>query len=66
MKSLNTLVILASIFFMAACTDNNDSNVSGDHVWKDQTDSIDKAREVEALMEKATAEQSKSIEEQTQ
>jgi len=65
MKLLNTLVVLVSIFSMAACTDNSDSKANGDHVWKDQTDSINKAREVEALMKKTVAEQRKSIEEQT-
>ncbi len=66
MKSLNALIILISIPFMAACSDSSENKASGDHVWKEQTKTIDKAREVEAVMKKAAEDQAKSIEEQMQ
>ena len=35
---------------LAGCTDPSDS---GDHVWKTQTDTIDRARETEKLLDDA-------------
>jgi hypothetical protein len=66
MKSLNALIVLFSIFFMAACSDNSENKTSGEHVWKEQTETIDKAKEVEAKMLKAAEDRAKSIEEQMQ
>jgi PBP1b-binding outer membrane lipoprotein LpoB len=66
MKTLNALLLLVPILFIAACSDNSDGKASGNHVWKEQTETIDKAREVEALMLKTAEDQAKTIEEQMQ
>lgn len=66
MKSLKVLVLLVSTLFIAACSDENDNKASKDHVWKEQTDTIDKAKEVEAMMLKSAEDRSKSIDEQMQ
>ena len=66
MKSLNALIILISILFTAACSDSSENKASGDHVWKEQTETIEKAKGVEALMKKTAEDRAKSIEEQMQ
>ena len=66
MKSLKLLLVLVSTLFIAACSDESDSKASSDHVWKEQTDTIDRAKEVEAMMLKSAEDRSKSIEEQMQ
>ena len=38
------------LMLLAGCTDPADS---GDHVWKTQTDTIDRARETEQLLDQA-------------
>ena len=53
-------------FFLFGCSDNTDSKADGDHVWKEQTETIDKAKEVEAMMLKSAEDRAKSIEEQMQ
>ena len=53
--------LVLSLFFMGmlvACS-GEDSNASGEHVWKEQTDTIDKAKEVEGII-MDSAEQTRS------
>ena len=66
MKSLKVLVVLVSTLFIAACSDESREKASSDHVWKEQTDTIDKAKDVEAMMLKSVEDRSQSMEEQTQ
>ena len=66
MKTLNTLILLASVLFITACSENSDGKASDDHVWKEQTDTIDKAKEVEGLLQDAAEQQRKIIDEQSQ
>ena len=66
-----TIIILgAALLLASACSDdgkdNSDKKPSGDHVWKEQTQVIDKAKAVEGLIEDAAAEQRKIIDEQAQ
>jgi len=64
-------IFLASALMLAsACSDDeqgsSERKLSGDHVWKEQTDTIDKAKEVEGLLQDITEKQRQAIEAQTQ
>jgi len=50
---------------MSACSDDSVDKVQQDHVWKEQTDMIDKAKNVENLLQDAAALQQQKINEQT-
>jgi hypothetical protein len=56
--------------FIQACSDDENATteqkLSGDHVWKEQTQAIDRAKEVEGLIQDAADQQRKLIDEQTQ
>lgn len=59
---VKTFVFLASaLMLFPACSDNeqgsSERKLSGDHVWKEQTDTIDKAKEVEGLLQDITEKQ---------
>ena len=61
------LFLFALIFVLISCSEDNAGNSgSGDHVWKDQVDTMDRAREAEQKMLDAAEAQRKAIEEQTQ
>lgn len=53
--------VLTAVFMLSACSDEQHP-VDGDHVWKDQTDMIDKAREVEQVITDSALEQKQHIE----
>ena len=55
---------LVLIMFIAACSDEQ-QQVEGDHVWKEQTDLIDKAHDVESLINDAAQQKKQEIDEQT-
>lgn len=57
MGSLNkVLYIIVSCLILFGCSDESSNSSQKDHVWKEQTDTIDKAKEVEGmLLESATA-----------
>ncbi len=64
-------IFLASALMLAsACSDDeqgsSERKLSGDHVWKEQTDTIDKAKEVEGLLQDITEKQRQAIEAQAQ
>ncbi len=62
---IKKVIFLAAVFLLvSACSD--DDRESGDHVWKDQTQALDKAKEVEGLLKDATDQQRKIIEDQAQ
>ncbi len=68
---IKTIIFLASILlFSSACSDDDnatsENKESGDHVWKEQTQALDKAKEVDGLLKDATDQQRKIIDEQTQ
>ncbi len=69
------MLLLTMLLFTAACSDDDkaasenkssEPELSGEHVWKDQTDTIDKAKEVEGLIQDAADKQRQSIEDQVQ
>jgi len=69
MKMKLISIIIFSTLLLIACSDDEEkgkSKIQGDHVWKEQTDTLDKARAVEGILEDAAKEQQKIIEESTQ
>jgi len=64
------IFLSAVLLLVSACSDDDDAasenKGSGDHVWKEQTQAIDKAKEVEGLLKEATDQQRKIIDEQAQ
>lgn len=62
------IVIMTTIFIFAGCSDDKstEQKTSSDHVWKEQTQAIDKAKAAQGLIEDATVEQRKIIDEQVQ
>ena len=62
-------ILLLSVFLVASCSDDEDKNkneLTGEHVWKEQTDTMDKARAVEGMLEDAAQEQREMIEQNVQ
>ena len=63
MRKLNLIFIASFFTLLIACSD--DKAVSDEHVWKEQTDTIKKAEEVEATIMKAAEAQMNAVKEQT-
>ena len=68
---VKTFIFLAStLMLVSACSDDepesSERTLSGDHVWKEQTQTIDKAKEVEGLLQDITEKQRQAIEAQAQ
>ena len=61
---IKVLFLFFTLLFMAACSD--ETQKVEDHVWKEQTDMIDKAKEVELLLNDAALQQRELIEQNTQ
>jgi len=62
-------VIIFSTLLLTACSDDEGkakSKLTGDHVWKEQTDTMERAKAVEGMLEDAAQEQRKMIEESVQ
>ena len=57
------IFLSAAILLVSACSD--DDKGSGDHVWKEQTQVLDKAKEVDGLLKDVEDQQRKIIDEQT-
>jgi len=64
MDTIIKVFLISLIIFLSACSE--DKEASGDHVWKEQTDTIDKAKQVESMLMDAAEKQKKAIEEQMQ
>lgn len=62
---IHYLFLVVMTVCLTACSDETDK-VQGDHVWKEQTDMIDKAKDVEVLINDAALQQRQQIEESTQ
>lgn len=60
------VVVSISVLVITACSDDKVDKVEQDHVWKEQTDMIDKAKDVENILQDAAALQQQQIEQQTQ
>ncbi len=57
-------LIILPILFIIGCSDEQDK--VEEHVWKEQTDMIEKAKDVEKMLNDAARQQQKLIEQQTQ
>ena len=64
------LIIAVTLLSVSACSDDGkdttEKKLTGDHVWKEQTLAIDKAKAAQGLIEDAAVEQPKIIDEQAQ
>ena len=61
---IRKIIFLSAVLLLAsACSD--DDKESGDHVWKEQTQVLDKAKEVDGLLKDVEDQQRKIIDEQT-
>ena len=66
-RILKISALVLSIFLIQACSDKTeDKGSTGDHVWKTQTESLEKAQQVDQILQNATAEHRQAIEDQTQ
>lgn len=62
MKNYFVIMMVLFLFILTACSGNEGDNKQ-DHVWKSQTDTLNQAKEVQALANKATEAQRKAMEE---
>ncbi len=58
--------LVTALFVMILGCSGEDSSGSGEHVWKGQTESIDKAEQVEGLLNDAALQTRNAIEESNQ
>ena len=71
MKNISRLFLLLYLcLILTACSGegdgNNNAEAKKDHVWKEQTDTIDKAREVEGMIFDSAENARKTLEKQEQ
>lgn len=59
-------IFLIIILNICGCSDNNDTQEKKDHVWKKQTEAIEKARAVEGMLQDSAEEQRRQIMEQSE
>ena len=59
------VMVLAGLTFLTACSEQADTDTANGHVWKEQTETIDKAEQVEAII-MDSAEQTRDMIEQSQ
>jgi outer membrane biogenesis lipoprotein LolB len=64
MNNLLRILICTSLVLLTACT--GESREPGDHVWKAQTDALQKARDVEKVLQQRGAERKREIDAQSQ
>ena len=60
------LYIMVSCLILFSCSDESSNSSQKEHVWKEQTESIDKAKEVEGMMLESAAATRKLIDEESQ
>lgn len=61
---IRVLFVVCLLAVSVSCSDEQHP-VDGDHVWKDQTDMIDKAKQVEQLVNDSALQQKQDIEQST-
>lgn len=63
-------VLLITVALLVSCSGDSDPPedrpARGDHVWKDQVQAYDKARQVEDMLNKAAEQNKRHLEQQTQ
>jgi len=65
MRQMNRSLIIGMLLLASACTSGDDNKIE-DHVWKQQTDTIDRAHEAAQLLEDTANKKRKQIDQQTQ
>ena len=65
MRGRRIQVLLLAAGLVAACTGYEEPQPDGDHVWKAQTDSLDRARQVEGVLNSAAEGRRKRIDAQS-
>lgn len=67
MKALY-LLFAVQILFLAACDNggSEDQKQAQGHIWKEQTDTIEKARAVEGILQESAQEQRQKIQSETE
>lgn len=65
------VMIIGAALLLSACSESGDTTDSkaepvteGEHVWETQTDQIDRARDVENMLQESNAQQQQAIDEQ--
>lgn len=58
-------ILLICILVLNGCSENNSSE-KNDHVWKEQTEAIDKAKAVEGLLMDSAEDQRRQIHDQSE
>ncbi len=68
---MNKIFIIAAVLMIAACSESDDTTADqaepvkdGNHVWKTQTDQIDRARDVENVLQQSHERNMQDIDEQ--
>ena len=61
-SSITVLIILG----ITACTDEGKSQEQQDHVWKEQTETLDKAKAVEGILNDTARAQEQQIQDETE
>ena len=56
-------LVLLFMTLVTACSDRDDKPIGDTHVWKGQTDALEKARNVEQLIQDSAANRVKAIKE---
>lgn len=59
-------LLLTGFMWLGACQDNSDTEKNRDHVWKEQTDTLNKARAVEDTLHESAEKQRQQIQEESQ
>jgi len=63
---MKILLLVMTALLMSACSDSDKTQkVEQDHVWKEQTELIDKAKNVEQMLQDSATLQQQRINEQT-
>lgn len=69
MKAYTLTLVLFSTLLISSCSDDSNQDKktpTGDHVWKDQTRTMEKAKAVEGILEESAQEQREMIEQNVQ
>ncbi|MGH8121104.1 MAG: hypothetical protein ACRESK_10870 [Gammaproteobacteria bacterium] len=65
MTFLKFACLMMAFMILTGCS-GDDTDTEKSHVWKEQTDTMDKARAVEGMLQESADAERKKIEEQTQ
>lgn len=68
MNRLYTIALSSALLLLISCSEDqesgNEPRTRGDHVWKHQVESIDRARDVEGMLKEATDKNKDELEQQ--